>query len=201
MQLTFETVCVHQILQRAYEICLEEINAKRQEVEFSLRAESSFVSGDPARLQQIFWNLIKNSVKFTPEGGRIRIDTVNPSAETIEIAITDTGIGIEKEKLGRVFNAFEQGQSSITRRFGGLGLGLAISKAMVKAHDGAHPCSERRQRPGLHVHDTLKNVTAPALKPTRKRHRKNRRPRKSENGEHPPRASSWWTITATPAWE
>ena len=110
LQLTFETVCVHQILQRAYEICLEEINAKRQEVEFSLRAESSFVSGDPARLQQIFWNLIKNSVKFTPEGGRIRIDTVNPSAETIEIAITDTGIGIEKEKLGRVFNAFEQGK-------------------------------------------------------------------------------------------
>ena len=167
---------MHQILQRAYEICLEEINAKRQEVEFSLRAESSFVSGDPARLQQIFWNLIKNSVKFTPEGGRIRIDTVNPSAETIEIAITDTGIGIEKEKLGRVFNAFEQGQSSITRRFGGLGLGLAISKAMVEAHDGAILVQSERQRPGLHVHDTTQKRDGPRSK---------RHENASDRTEHP----------------
>src|SRR6202030_2644231 len=71
LQLTFETVCVHQILHRAHEICLEEINARKQKVEFNLRAERSCVSGDPARLQQIFWNVIKNSVKFTPEGGQI----------------------------------------------------------------------------------------------------------------------------------
>ena len=186
LQLTFETVCVHQILHRAYEICLEEINAKRQEVEFSLRAESSFVSGDPARLQQIFWNLIKNSVKFTPEGGRIRIDTVNPSAETIEIAITDTGIGIEKEKLGRVFNAFEQGQSSITRRFGGLGLGLAISKAMVEAHDGAILVQSDGKDRGSTFTIRLNNVPAPALSDTKTPAIEPSTPRKSENGEHPP---------------
>jgi len=186
LQLTFETVCVHQILQRAYEICLEEINAKRQEVEFSLRAESSFVSGDPARLQQIFWNLIKNSVKFTPEGGRIRIETANPSAETIEIAITDTGIGIEKEKLGRVFNAFEQGQSSITRRFGGLGLGLAISKAMVEAHDGAILVHSDGKDRGSTFTIRLQNVPAPALSDTKTPTIEPSAPRKSENGEHPP---------------
>src|SRR5207244_3381861 len=86
--------------------------------------------------QQVFWNLIKNSVKFTPSGGRIIIETDNPNHDQIEIKTTDTGIGIEEEKVGKIFNAFEQGQSSITRRFGGLGLGLAISRAMVKAHGG-----------------------------------------------------------------
>ncbi len=136
LQLSFEIICVHQILQRAYEICREEIAAKHLEVEFRLRAVHTHVEGDPARLQQVFWNLIKNSVKFTPKKGRIIIETLNSTPEKIEIRITDTGIGIEPEKIDKIFNAFEQGQTSITRRFGGLGLGLAISKAMVDAHGG-----------------------------------------------------------------
>jgi len=136
LQLSFEIICVHEILQRAYEICREEIAGKRLQAEFRLRAQHTHVEGDPARLQQVFWNLIKNSVKFTPAQGRIIIETRNPTPEGIEIQITDTGIGIEPEKIDKIFNAFEQGQSSITRRFGGLGLGLAISKAMVNAHDG-----------------------------------------------------------------
>jgi len=136
LQLSFETICVHQTLQRAYEICREEIAAKNLEVEFHLRAAHTHVQGDPARLQQVFWNLIKNSVKFTPEKGRITIDTVNPTPEKIEVRIIDTGIGIEKEAIDKIFNAFEQGQAEITRRFGGLGLGLAISKALIDAHDG-----------------------------------------------------------------
>jgi len=136
LQLSFETICVHEILQRAYEICREEIAGKRLQAEFRLRAQHAHVEGDPARLQQVFWNLIKNSVKFTPDQGRVIIQTRNPTPEEIEIQITDTGIGIEPEKIDKIFNAFEQGQSSITRRFGGLGLGLAISKAMVNAHGG-----------------------------------------------------------------
>jgi signal transduction histidine kinase len=136
LQLSFETICVHQILQRAYEICREEIEAKNLEVKFRLRAAQTYVQGDPARLQQVFWNLIKNSVKFTHEKGRITIETVNPTADTIEARVIDTGIGIEKEAIDKIFNAFEQGQAEITRRFGGLGLGLAISKALIDAHDG-----------------------------------------------------------------
>jgi signal transduction histidine kinase/CheY-like chemotaxis protein len=136
LQLSFETVCVHQILQRAYEICREEIAAKHLQVQFRFRAVDTHVEGDPARLQQVFWNLIKNSVKFTPEKGSILIETLNPAQDKIEIRITDTGIGIEPEKIDKIFNTFEQGQTSITRRFGGLGLGLAISKAMVDAHGG-----------------------------------------------------------------
>ncbi|PYI84566.1 MAG: hybrid sensor histidine kinase/response regulator, partial [Verrucomicrobia bacterium] len=130
LQLSFETVCVHEILHRAYEICREDIAAKSLEVEFRLRAADSYVEGDPARLQQVFWNLIKNGVKFTPEKGRTIIETLNPAPERILIRITDTGIGIEPEKIDKIFNAFEQGQISITRRFGGLGLGLAISQAL-----------------------------------------------------------------------
>lgn len=136
LQLTFEVVSVHEILERAYEICHEDIATKRLQVEFQLRAGRAHVEADPARLQQVFWNLIKNSVKFTPVGGRIVVETINPAPEEIEIRITDNGIGIEPEKIDKIFNAFEQGQSSITRRFGGLGLGLAISKAMVDAHGG-----------------------------------------------------------------
>jgi signal transduction histidine kinase/CheY-like chemotaxis protein len=136
LQLSFETTCVNQILQRAYEICREEIAARNLEVEFRLRADRTHVEGDPARLQQVFWNLIKNSVKFTPEKGRITIETRNPNPDKIEIRIIDTGIGIEPEKIDKIFNAFEQGQTEITRRFGGLGLGLAISKALIDAHGG-----------------------------------------------------------------
>ena len=136
LQLTFETICVHQIVHRAYEICREDIAAKNLEVEFRLRAADAHVEGDPARLQQVFWNLIKNSVKFTPEKGRITIKTVNPAPDKIDIRIADTGMGIEPERIEKIFNAFEQGQTSITRRFGGLGLGLTISKALIDAHGG-----------------------------------------------------------------
>src|SRR5262249_15899860 len=79
---------------------------------------------------------IKNSVKFTPEKGRISIETVNPAPDKIEVRVIDTGIGIESETIGKIFNAFEQGQSDITRRFGGLGLGLTISKTLIDAHGG-----------------------------------------------------------------
>ncbi|CAA9211125.1 MAG: Signal transduction histidine kinase [uncultured Chthoniobacterales bacterium] len=164
LQLSLETVNVHEILQRAYEICREDIVAKNLRMEFRLRAESVHVEADPARLQQVFWNLIKNSVKFTPAQGRIIIETFNPAPEQIEIRTTDTGIGIEPEKIGKIFNAFEQGQSSITRRFGGLGLGLAISKAMVSAHNGdIRVESEGRDRGATFI-VTLHTVAAPAVK-------------------------------------
>ncbi len=136
LQLSFEPISVHQILHRAYEICREELGAKKLEAEFHLRATQTHVEGDPARLQQVFWNLIKNSVKFTPEKGRITIETLNPVPGKIEVRFIDNGIGIEPEKIDKIFNAFEQGQAEITRRFGGLGLGLAISKALIDAHGG-----------------------------------------------------------------
>jgi signal transduction histidine kinase/ActR/RegA family two-component response regulator len=161
LQLSFEAVCVPEILQRAYEICREDIVSKNLNVEFQLRAKRVHVQGDPARLQQVFWNLIKNGVKFTPENGRLTIETLNPAPDEIEIRISDTGIGIEPEKIDKIFNAFEQGQSSITRRFGGLGLGLAISKAMVDAHGGKIRVESAGKDRGATFVIKLKTVPAP----------------------------------------
>jgi signal transduction histidine kinase/CheY-like chemotaxis protein len=165
LQLSLEIASVHEILQRSYEICREEIAAKDLRIEFRLRAERAYVEGDSARLQQVFWNLIKNSVKFTPEKGRIIIETLNPSPDKLEIRTTDTGIGIEADQMGRIFNAFEQGQSSITRRFGGLGLGLAISKAMVGAHGGSIKAESLGKNQGATFIVTLATVATPAAVP------------------------------------
>jgi CheY-like chemotaxis protein len=101
-------------------------------------------------------------VKFTPAQGRIVIETLNPTPDTVEIRTTDTGIGIETDQMERIFNAFEQGQSSITRRFGGLGLGLAISKAMVNAHGGTIKAESGGKNRGATFIVTLATVAAPA---------------------------------------
>ncbi len=162
LQLTLEVVDVHEILRRAYEICRDDIDRKTIETKFELKADDVHVEGDPARLQQIFWNLIKNSVKFTPAGGRVSIATSNSSAGVIEIRVSDTGIGIESDKIDKIFNAFEQGQTSITRRFGGLGLGLAISKAMVDAHRGNIRVESAGKDQGATFIVELKTVMAPA---------------------------------------
>src|SRR5213594_1356183 len=161
LQLSFETICVHQILQRAYEICRKEIEAKNLDVEFQLRAVHTYVQGDPARLQQVFWNLIKNSVKFTPEKGRITIETQNPTTDKIEVRIIDTGIGIEPEQIDKIFNAFEQGQAEITRRFGGLGLGLAISKALIDVQGGKIRVESPGRDQGSTFSLELKTVPSP----------------------------------------
>ena len=162
LQLSLETVSIHQTLQRAYEISREEIIAKNLCTEFRLRAVHDCVEGDPARLQQVFWNLLKNSVKFTPEGGSIIVETVNLTPAAIEIRVTDTGIGIDASKIDKIFHAFEQGEGSITRRYGGLGLGLAISKAMVAAHGGSIRASSGGKDAGATFAVDLNTVPTPA---------------------------------------
>lgn len=90
---------------------------------------------DAPRLTQVFWNLFKNAVKFSPEGAPVRVRVLRePDALVVEVI--DQGIGIEPQRLSHVFDAFEQGQRSITRQYGGLGLGLAISKTIVELHGG-----------------------------------------------------------------
>jgi two-component system CheB/CheR fusion protein len=135
LQLTPETINAHRAIHRALEICQRDIDAKGLEVRLDLVASSFHVRADPARFQQVLWNLIKNAVKFTP-GGSITISSINSGTGRLIIEVADTGIGITKERLTRLFKPFEQGESSITRRYGGLGLGLAISKAMIEAHGG-----------------------------------------------------------------
>ncbi len=163
LQLSFEVTSVHEALQRSYEICREDILQKHLDFEFQLHATSEHVNGDPARLQQVFWNLIKNAVKFTPDGRKIVVATANPTPAQIEILTIDNGIGIPPEKMSKIFNAFEQGQSSITRKFGGLGLGLAISKAMVRAHGGTITVESGGAEKGATFRIVLNTVPAPKL--------------------------------------
>src|SRR5207244_5466463 len=94
--------------------------SKNLVVRVELNAGKHFVRADSARMQQILWNLIKNAVKFTPDGGRITVTTSNGDDGRLEVRVQDTGIGIEPEVLPRIFDAFEQGEQSVTRQFGGL---------------------------------------------------------------------------------
>ena len=133
VQLNFEVVDTHTLLQNALEICQPEIDRKHLTRSLNLGAQKVHMRADPARLQQIFWNLINNAVKFTPSNGQIIIATSNDSSGQLRVEIADTGLGIETEALPKIFDAFEQGGRS---RMGGLGLGLAISKTLVEAHEG-----------------------------------------------------------------
>src|SRR5206468_3648 len=95
------------------------------------------VSADSARLQQVFWNLVNNAIKFTPDGGVVTLRTTNPTTGRLHVEVTDTGVGIPPELLPRLFQPFNQGEQTITRQFGGLGLGLAIVKAILDLHGAA----------------------------------------------------------------
>jgi signal transduction histidine kinase/HAMP domain-containing protein len=133
VQLNFEIVDAHTLLQSALEICQPEIDRKHLKPSLNLGARKVHMRADPARLQQIFWNLINNAVKFTSTNGQITVTTSNDSGGQLHVEIADTGMGIEQEMLPKIFDAFEQGGRT---QSGGLGLGLAISKALVEAHKG-----------------------------------------------------------------
>jgi signal transduction histidine kinase len=84
----------------------------------------------------VFWNLLRNAIKFTPDGGWISVATRNDAEGWIAVEISDNGIGIEPGRISSIFTAFEQGGDHITRTFGGLGLGLSICGALIDAHGG-----------------------------------------------------------------
>ena len=105
-------------------------------VEFQLEAEQHHVMADPTRLQQVFWNLIKNALKFSDADGRVIVRTYNPAPGRFAVSVKDTGIGIAPENIARIFSAFDQGELQGRHQFGGLGLGLTISKAIVDLHGG-----------------------------------------------------------------
>jgi signal transduction histidine kinase len=134
LQLQFESVDAHQAIAEVVEICAAEARAKKLEVRLDLQASDFHVMADPAKFQQIIWNLFKNAIKFTGENGIITITSANHLPHILTIGVGDTGIGIEPEIMERIFNPFEQGERSFQRKFGGLGLGLTISKSLAQAH-------------------------------------------------------------------
>ena len=124
------------IIQSAVETCTSDIETRGLEFCLDLGLCGPYwVEADVPRLQQVFWNLLKNAIKFTPHGGCVGVRCW-PNERHVLVEVNDSGLGIEAETLPRLFNAFEQEERSITRQFGGLGLGLAISKTLVELHGG-----------------------------------------------------------------
>lgn len=150
IHLKYEMANLHQLITAVVAMCGSEIRAKRLHVQTRLEAGDHFALVDPKRIQQVLWNLLKNAIKFSPKEGRIDIRTWNQqgldeepgsvsnghSDNSISIEIRDQGIGMAPDLLSRIFRPFEQGGQTITRRFGGLGLGLSISKSFVELHHG-----------------------------------------------------------------
>jgi PAS domain S-box-containing protein len=165
IELHLEAVDVHKLLRNTLEIVHEDIVFKELEVLTDFRAHESHIRADSVRIQQVFWNLLNNAVKFTPHGGRVTIRSWNDEHRRCLIEVSDTGIGIEPEEQSRIFNAFEQGERSITRQFGGLGLGLAISKTLVDLHGGAISVKSEGKNRGASFRVGLEALTTPEVTP------------------------------------
>ena len=133
MRFKFETLNVHQVISRAVEICNQ---GDGPQINVGLCAANYFARGDSVRLQQVFWNLLNNARKFTPADGKVVVRSRNEDECSLRIDVIDTGVGIAKAYLDKIFDAFEQGDPSRLRQFGGLGLGLSISRAIMEAHGG-----------------------------------------------------------------
>lgn len=131
---------ISQILDHALQTCAEELVARRLTLIEDLAVEGGRLAADAPRLTQVFWNLLKNAIKFTPEGGTIALRArrlpAEEGAEWIAVEVADTGAGIPAEEIAHVFDAFEQGTAGSDGWLGGLGLGLAISKTIVERHGG-----------------------------------------------------------------
>jgi CheY-like chemotaxis protein len=149
--LDLETVDVHRAIRDCVEICRDEIFLAGLEVVFDLAACDYHVTGDHARLMQVIWNLIRNAARFTPGGGTLTIRTSNTPNSGVDhgagpggpeptrgliVEFTDTGIGVDKAILDRIFDTFYQGDADLRQRSGGLGLGLAIGRSITEAHGG-----------------------------------------------------------------
>jgi signal transduction histidine kinase len=131
--LRLEIVDVHELLSRACEICMGDASAKNLTVQFQLAALEHGIHADAARLEQAFWNLIKNAIKFTEPPGQIILRSSNPERGLIRVEVVDGGVGIDPTALPRIFDPFEQSGDAGS---GGLGLGLTITKAIVELHGG-----------------------------------------------------------------
>jgi CheY-like chemotaxis protein len=136
LQLHFEVVDAHAVVRDVVATYQGELEAKKLAVTVLLNAQQHNVWADPGRFQQIMLNLMSNAVKFTPSDGSITLRSSNENG-AIKIEIIDSGIGIEPDRLSRLFVPFEQGGQPVARKLGGLGLGLSIVRSLVQMHKGS----------------------------------------------------------------
>jgi PAS domain S-box-containing protein len=135
VRLDMQTLDLRDAVWNAVEAVRPAAEAKRVRVEKALESSIGWTKVDPARLQQVLWNLLVNAVKFTPPGGRVRV-ALERNGSAAEIIVEDSGVGIASGFLPHVFERFRQADGSTTRRHGGLGLGLSIVKSLVELHGG-----------------------------------------------------------------
>jgi signal transduction histidine kinase len=135
LRLETRPVNVADAVRSAVETVSPAMAAKRLHFEAAIEADLPALTADPDRLQQIVWNLLSNAIKFTPDEGTIRV-CVSRQGSQVELAVTDTGPGIPADFLPHVFERFRQGDTGTRRRYGGLGLGLAIVRHLVELHGG-----------------------------------------------------------------
>jgi CheY-like chemotaxis protein len=133
-----QLVEANKVLREALAKVKDEIEAKAIRLEVTFDPLSPMVRGDPARLQQVFWNVLKNAAKFTPHAGEIKVSTSIKDRQLV-VVVADNGIGMTPEELRRIFAPFEQGDHATegnAREFSGLGLGLSIARTMISHHSG-----------------------------------------------------------------
>ena len=133
LQLQLRTADAHELMRQAIDIVGNDLQKRHLNLAVALEAQGHALRVDPARLQQVFWNVLRNACKFTPEHGAISVRSHNPQPDIITIEVSDSGVGIAPENLEKIFDAFEQ----VDSRREGLGLGLAISKVIVEMHGGS----------------------------------------------------------------
>lgn len=135
LRLVVRPITLVPVIEAAIETVNPAANAKSIEIRTNLNANAAHIKGDPARLQQVMWNLLANSIKFTPKGGLVEVQLMQVDS-TVLISVRDTGEGIPQQFLPHIFDRFQQVDSTPTRQHGGLGLGLSIVRHIVEMHGG-----------------------------------------------------------------
>lgn len=148
MRLSKGPVDLHDVVRAAAEVCRAAMDEKGQRLELRLESRRTALEGDAARLQQVFWNILLNAVKFTPHGGRIEVQSSETEDGRVEVKVRDSGIGIAPERIPGLFKAFEQERPG---QDGGLGLGLAISRTLTELHGGTLEVSSEGRGHGTTV--------------------------------------------------
>ena len=163
LSLNLEIADLHALVSGVSGMYQTELLTKRLKVTSTLTAPRHFVHADPARLQQVLLNVLRNATKFTAESGSVEITTFNDASGRICLTVKDTGIGMSPEFLSRLFRPFEQGTAETVRRYGGLGLGMSISKALMEAQGGSIAAQSEGLGKGSTFTITLPTTIAPAL--------------------------------------
>jgi PAS domain S-box-containing protein len=168
LDLKREVLDAHDLIKHVIAICDDDFRRAEIKLSLELAAAGHHVDVDPIRFQQALWNLIKNAIKFTPAGGRVSVHTLSgqpndaSNGNTLVVSVSDTGIGIEREAIGRIFDLGEQAETGQARRFGGLGLGLLLSRSIIEAHGGKLSASSDGPGLGATFNVEIQTVPAPA---------------------------------------